>query len=148
MLEIAVEAVANKKISSRDAEKQFGIPRRTILNKLNDHHSKAVGTPTRLTEEEENKLLNVILAAADFGSPLTKLDLRIVVHNYLTKNGKNHVFHGKLPGDKWVYSFLSRHREKLTVRSTQNISTPRAQKGEEEMLNYFEIFKPTNSVFL
>lgn len=60
MLQIAVESVQNKTISSRDAEKQFGIPRRTILNKTNKQHCKTVGTPTKLNEEEEKKLVKFL----------------------------------------------------------------------------------------
>lgn len=138
MLEIAVEAVANKTISSRDAEKQFGIPRRTIINKLKRNHTKGVGAPTRLTVDEENQLIKVIIAAADFGSPLSKMDIRILVHNYLKKNGKEYLFGGKIPGEKWINSFLARHNENLTLRIAQNISSSRAQKGEEEILSYFE----------
>lgn len=145
MLEIAVEAVTNKTISSRDAEKQFGIPRRTILNKLKNCHSKAVGAPTRLTIDEESQLINVIKASADYGSPLTKLDVRIMVHNYLKKNGKEDLFNGKMPGEKWINNFLARHNENLTLRITQNISSSRAQKGEEEILNYFENLRNTLS---
>ncbi|CAF4889407.1 unnamed protein product [Pieris macdunnoughi] len=119
MLELAVESVANKKVTSRDAEKKFGIPRRTIINKVKSFHIKAVGSPTRLTQTEEDRLINLLIASADFGSPLTKLNLRIIVHNYLNKNGRDDIFNGKLPGDKWVTSFLSRHSEKLTIRATQ-----------------------------
>lgn len=143
MLQLAVESVANNTITTREAEKQFGIPRRTIVNRLKHRHLKPVGKPTRLREEEENKLINVITASADYGSPLTKLDLRILVHNYLKKNGKDYIFNKKMPGEKWVNNFLSRHSEKLTVRSTQNISTSRAQKGEDEMLNYFKNLRDT-----
>lgn len=143
MLQLAVESVANRTITSRDAEKQFGVPRRTIINKLKNRHQKPVGKPTRLSEEEEEKLINVIIASADFGSPLTKLDLRILVHNYLKKNGKEHIFNNKMPGEKWVNNLLSRHSEKLTVRSTQNISSSRAQKSEEEILIYFKNLQET-----
>lgn len=143
MLQLAVESVANSTITTREAEKQFGIPRRTIVNRLKNRHSKPVGKPTRLSEEEENKLINVVIASADYGSPLTKLDLRILVHNYLKKNGKDYIFNKKMPGEKWVNNLLSRHNEKLTVRSTQNISTSRAQKGEDELLNYFKNLRDT-----
>lgn len=67
MLQLAVQLVRDKKISSRDAEKQFNIPRRSLLNKINKCHEKPVGSPQRLTVEEEQKIVKVLIAAGDFG---------------------------------------------------------------------------------
>ena len=86
MLNIAVDLVACKKLSSYEAEKQFGIPRRTIVNKCKRIHDKSIGRPTKLSITEEQHIADVIKLSAEFGSPLTLMDLRIVVHNYLEKN--------------------------------------------------------------
>ncbi|XP_013188729.2 uncharacterized protein LOC106133519 [Amyelois transitella] len=137
MLMLACEAVQSGQVSSRDAEKQFGIPRRTILNKLKNLHTKSVGHPTKLTSEEEVKIVKVLQAASNFGSPLTKLDLKLLVRNYLEKNSKDHIFKNKIPGDAWVQSFLARHADELTLRATQNISKARAEKGAQEIIDYF-----------
>lgn len=80
MIDLAVDALQNKTMSSYDAEKIFGIPRRTLLDKLHNKHPKSPGCPTRLNDQEEANIIKVLLAAAEFGSPLTLLDLRIVVH--------------------------------------------------------------------
>lgn len=69
MLNVAVDLVKSKTISSYDAENQFGIPRRTILNKCKDSHDKSVGRPTKLSEEEEIHIAKVIEVAAEFGCP-------------------------------------------------------------------------------
>lgn len=39
-LELALEQLRNKSMSSYDAEKKFGIPRRTLLDKINKKHPK------------------------------------------------------------------------------------------------------------
>lgn len=80
MIELAVEALRKKTMSSYEAERTFGIPRRTLLDKLHNKHPKSPGCPTRLTDEEEDNIKRVLIAAAEYGSPLTLLDLRIVVH--------------------------------------------------------------------
>lgn len=49
-LRIATEQVASKKMSSREAEKQFGVPRKSILNRIKGLHSKSVGVPKKLTD--------------------------------------------------------------------------------------------------
>ncbi|XP_052738248.1 uncharacterized protein LOC128198204 [Bicyclus anynana] len=136
MLNVAVDLVKSKKISSYEAEKQFGIPRRTILNKCNDHHQKAVGHPTLLSAEEEILIADTVKVSAEFGSPLTLLDLRIVVYHHLENNGKSHIFHGKMPGERWARNFLRRH--KMTQRITQNIKKSRASKSVAELNEYFK----------
>nr|XP_034827094.1 uncharacterized protein LOC117984578 [Maniola hyperantus] len=104
MINLAVEALKKKTMSSYDAEKAFGIPRRTLLDKLHNKHPKRPGCPTRLTDQEEDETIKVLIAAADYGSPLTLLDLRIVVYRYLEGNGRLSIFNNKLPGKKWAYS--------------------------------------------
>lgn len=136
MLSVAVELVRCKKISSYEAEKQFGIPRRTILNKCKNLHQKSIGHPTKLSLEEEKHIADVINLSAEFGSPLTFLDLRIVVQNYLEKNDRLQIFDGKMPGDRWVRSFLMRHN--FTQRATQNIKRCRAEKSVAEMIDFYK----------
>lgn len=143
ILELAVEYVKNNTMSSREAEKTFGIPRRTILNKVNKVHSKSVGGQTKLTDEEEEKLVNVLIASADYGSPMTKMDVKVLVYKYLEKNSRTYLFGGKLPSDTWVDGFLNRHRLKLTIRTTQNIKKVRAEKGLQEMEQFFDNLRET-----
>lgn len=96
--------------------------------------------PTRLTAKEENDIIKVLIAAADFGSPLTALDLWIMVHKYLQKNGRD-IFNGKMPGEKWAYGFIKRHRNLLSLRVTSNIKKARAEKSCPEMREYFSYLK-------
>lgn len=52
MLEVAVDLVSRKEISSLEAEKRFHIPRRTIDNKVKNKHSRKPGGQKRFTELE------------------------------------------------------------------------------------------------
>ncbi|XP_045505641.1 uncharacterized protein LOC123702030 [Colias croceus] len=137
MLELAVDMVQNNRMSSREAEKRFGIPRRTILNKIRKIHLKPAGGQKKLTDEEEEKLANVLLASADYGSPMTKMDVKMLVYKYVEKNSRTDLFDDKLPSDTWVAGFLHRNRSKLTIRTTQNIKKVRAEKGLEEMEQFY-----------
>lgn len=85
MIDLAIDALKNKTMSSYEAEKIFGIPRRTLLDKLHNKHPKGPGCPTRLTDQEEANIIKVLFAAAEYGSPLTLLDLRMVVYRYYLK---------------------------------------------------------------
>lgn len=143
MLKIACEVVESKKITSRDAERQFGIPRRTIMNKIKKKHIKSVGHPTVLTAEEEKNFLRVLQVSAEYGSPLTKVDVKLLVHEYMKKNSQDHKFKNQIPDDAWVQGFLARHSDELIVRTTQNISKARAEKGPQEIAEYFENLSTT-----
>ncbi|CAK1585488.1 unnamed protein product [Parnassius mnemosyne] len=143
MLELAVDMVENSRMSSREAEKRFGIPRRTILNKVKKIHLKPAGGQKKLTEEEEEKLANVLLASADYGSPMSKMDIKMLVYKYVEKNSRTDLFDGKLPSDTWVEGFLNRHRSILTIRTTQNIKKVRAEKGLEEMEQFYTNLRET-----
>ncbi|XP_052740496.1 uncharacterized protein LOC128199899 [Bicyclus anynana] len=141
MINLAVEAMKNKTMSSYEAEKAFGIPRRTLLDKLNNKHPKSPGCPTKLSNKEEDDTVKVLIAAADYGSPLTLLDLKIVVYRYLEGNGRLSIFNNKLPGNKWAYSFIKRNKPKLTYRVIQNIKRSRAEKSADEIKDYFTNLK-------
>lgn len=47
LLELALDNMRRKVMSSRKAELVFGIPRRTLLNKLHGLHKKRVGHPSK-----------------------------------------------------------------------------------------------------
>lgn len=96
------------------------------------------GPPQRLSEQEELDFVKVLVIVADFGTPLSLMELRVLVHEYLLKNNKAHIFDGKPPEEWWARAFIERHRDKLTMRSVQNIKRARAEKTLEEFQNYFE----------
>ncbi|CAG5046907.1 unnamed protein product [Parnassius apollo] len=138
MLEIVVNLVRKKQISAREAARQFAIPKQTILNKVNKSHTKSVGCPTRLSDDEEAKFIKVLIAAGEFGCPLSKLDLRLVVFEYLKKNGRGKI-NGGPPGKACLDNFLSRHSSDLSVHSTQNIKKIELRKGLMNSWNILEI---------
>lgn len=119
-LEKAAFLVKTKRISLRKAAKEFGIPKSTIDNKVKGKHQKKVGGQTRLTEETENMLVNVIDTFIAWKMPLSKLDVRLLVQDYLDRktDGKK-VFKDNLPGPDWIDGFVAQHR--LTERVVDNV---------------------------
>lgn len=137
-LENAIQQVTRGRQKLSEASKIYNIPRRTLLNKIKNRHQENVGAPTILSEALERSLADVIVACAEFGSPLTMLDLRFIVKSHLDKEGTRvRKFKNNLPGVEWGYSFLKRHKHRLTQRQCQNIKRVRAEKTEEEFINYF-----------
>lgn len=136
MLMLAAELVQKKTLSSYEAESKFGIPRRTILNRVNNKHVKLVGRAKELSVEEEQQIARVVVLAAKHGYPLSVLELRSIVYRYLKINNKK-VFKGKMPGEHWAILFLKRHN------LTQSVKRRRASKTAEEMQDYFEHLRKT-----
>lgn len=141
MLNLAVDLVSRNKMSSLEAEKRFYIPRRTIENKVKNMHFKPPGGQQRLSVAEEQQIAKVLIAAADFGSPLSRFDLSLMVFNYLKINRKEHLFEGKPPGKCWINNFLVRHKDLLTERAVQNIKRVRAATTSANFEFYFENLK-------
>lgn len=135
----AVNAIKINGMSYKDAESLFNIPYRTLWNKVNERHTEKVGGQPLLSELEERHLVDVLLAASEFGSPVTSLDLRHIVKRYLDRCGKRiPKLPDNFPGHDWVLNFIDRNKAKLTQRSCQNIKTVRAEKSEDELKNYFQ----------
>lgn len=138
-LDAAVRAVKFRGLSTHAAAEVFNIPQRTIYNKVKNRHPQNVGTPTVLSLAEERHFVDLLVAAAEYGSPLTMLDLRVIVKNYLNSCGRTEKkFEDNIPGKDWCYLFLNRHKRLLSQRMCQNIKVVRAQTTEEAMTDYFE----------
>jgi hypothetical protein len=139
-VEEALRAVADRGMSIRQAAVMLHIPRKTLGNKFAGKHMKSVGHPTALSLADEKEILHQILVCADWGMPLSSLEVRLIVRDYLLRCGRivKNFKGGSLPGEDWYSSFVKRHREDLTVRKCQNISRARATVGIDELKAYFD----------
>lgn len=74
------------------------------------------------------------------------MDLRVVVKGYLDKQGRTvKKFKNNLPGEDWVISFLTRHKEQLSSRMSQNIKRARAGVSAQTINDYFDNLEETLS---
>lgn len=140
-VEAAVRAI-RAGMSSRAAEEMFKIPRKTLLNKKNNVHGQNVGHPTALSLVEERHLVDVVIACAEYGAPLTQIELRMAVRDYLNKKGVEHnIFKDNLPGKSWAEEFVLRYKHRLTKRQCQNLKRSRAETSEDDLKIYFDNLK-------
>lgn len=138
-LDAAVRAVRFRGLSTHAVAERFNIPQRTIYNKVKNLHQLDVGAPSALTLAEERHFVDLLIVAAEYGSPLTLLDIRIIVKNYLDSSGKTVAkFKNNMPGKDWCYIFLERHKRLLSQRTCQNIKIARALTSEEAISDYIE----------
>ena len=84
-LKTCVEDVTSGKLSIRKAAVLYNIPHTTITNKVHGKHGKSVGTQTIFTLDEEEAFVSRVKAMCDWGFPLGKIDLRMMVAAYLAK---------------------------------------------------------------
>ncbi|KAJ4434791.1 hypothetical protein ANN_23362 [Periplaneta americana] len=131
-------AIKSGKLTYRKASDQFGVPRSTLENKVNDTNPGSIGKPSVLDKAEEDMLIHGILRAAHWGFPFTSDDIRYVVKGYLDKSGrKEKRFAQNLPGMEWSRAFLKRHSNVLSVRLSENIKRQRAEVNHEAVKLYF-----------
>ncbi|KAJ8940229.1 hypothetical protein NQ314_010792 [Rhamnusium bicolor] len=137
LLQRAIDLVRRRGMSVKRIAELTNIPRRTIVNQVKNKHTQQVGAPPLIKSDIERALVDVIIACSEYGSPLTMLDIRFIVKQYLDREGTRFIkFKDNLPGVEWGYAFLIRHRNLLRNRHCQNIKKRRAQKTEE-FVQYF-----------
>lgn len=125
-------------LSSWEASQKHGVPYRTIQNKNKRKHTNKYGGQMALGSQEEAGLASTILIAAEWGYPLTKLDIRLIVKSFLEENNKTcERFKDNMPGIDWCAGFIKRHPE-LTIRKCQNVKRARASIKIEEFEDYFD----------
>lgn len=137
-LENALKDVKAGKLSMRKASEQYGVPYSTLNEHYHEKHKLKYGGQTILSAEEEKYLSNGIQKCGEWGYPLTRWDIRLLVQNYLNSFGKKvKNFPNNLPGLEWFKGFLKRHNE-LSERMAQNIKRARAAVTKDVIKNYFK----------
>lgn len=131
-LEKALAEVAQGNLSIRGAAEKYSIPKSTIFGKYRGQHHRKYGGQTVLSEADEQKIVEGLLLAAEWGFPLNQLELRHIVKRYLDSKGvREKRFTHNLPGRVWLQSFLHRHRDVLSRRLSENIKRSGQQYHEK-----------------
>lgn len=138
-LEEALEKITNDEMTIHAASVQYNIPFGTLYNKYKGLHVKTPGGQPVFSQQEELSILSAAATCADWGFPLTLLDLRYFAKAYLDKRGKIvDRFKNNLPGVEWAVSILKRHKNSYGQRLTTNIKRSRATVGRESINKYFD----------
>lgn len=109
-----------------------------MKNRLHQRHTKSVGRPIILSDDEEIIFREHILAVSDMGIPLSMYDLRCIVRQYLNSaNRRVSVFKDNMPGWDWGEGFLRRHPT-IKVCFGKNISRKRAQVDVDQLNQFYD----------
>nr|CAI5820842.1 unnamed protein product [Callosobruchus analis] len=134
----ALSSVADDGLSLRRASEEHGIPFGTLYNKYNDRNIRKPGAKTVFSEKEEECILRSVAKCAEWGLPLTIMDLRMFAKALLDKQGRLcQKFKNNLPGVDWAYSLLKRHKHKYSKRIATNIKRARAVLSPCVVDDYF-----------
>ena len=112
------EAVQSKKMTALQAQKAFGISRKSIIRRLNGDCAMdaSVGPATVLRREEEEWIVDTLLYAAHNHLGLSRSDLVEAVRKLCSDGRQVPRKPEQGPGPKWVRGFLKRHPQ-LSERS-------------------------------
>jgi len=104
------------------------IPHRTLRDHVSGvWRTSETGRKPALLPEEELSIAQHLATFADYGYAFDHMDLKLFVKSFLDKAGRAcPYFKDNMPGQEWVRSFLTRHRDMLSIRMCQNISRKRA----------------------
>lgn len=137
-LKSALNAIG-KGMSYRKASEKYKISK-TVLNrhKKNPKMQPHGGQPA-LGDGVEKHLVDRLIVCGQWGYPLDRLDMRLIVKGYLDRRGMKVVkFENNMPGVEWANSFLKRHNDKLAKRMCQNIKRNRAAVSPNIVNEYFD----------
>ncbi|KAF2887588.1 hypothetical protein ILUMI_18585 [Ignelater luminosus] len=102
-------------------------------------HMGKVGRLSVFNEETENTIVRCIAMCADWGFPLTTLDIRLIVKSYMDQHGYTKPrFKNNLPGYDWVKAFIIKHKDTIIHRLCQNLIRSRARVDSEMIKKYFD----------
>ena len=138
----ALDAIKSVTMTVREAAKEFGVPRSTLQDRLNDRHGVKSGRPTTLSAAEEEEIVAMIKLLGIWGFPFTSTDLCHLVKTYLDKKGVVSVFKNNMPTHSFTVRFLGRHTD-LSLRTANPIKRTRAAVTREEVTAFIENWAKT-----
>ena len=138
-LQAALEGVRSGKMKAHAAALKFCIPSSTLYDHLKGKSRRRYGGhPTILTCAEEKEIVTSCQVLQEFGYPLTKDIVGIIVRDYITACRRENPFTDSTPGYDWWCGFLRRW-PKLTQRKPEHLPRQRAQGACSEVTNIEKI---------
>lgn len=122
----AVRAVKEQGLNYKEASERFEIPTSTIGRKVRGENSTqpSAGHPTLFSREEQNALIQHVLALSEWGFPCNLLDLRFLAKRYSDKCGRKVDMlknSNNLPGKYWAQNFVKRHGNLISNKTCCSI---------------------------
>lgn len=104
-----------KGMTLREAEGKYNVKRETIRKHVkNIDTGRSAGGQIVLNSDEEACVVQHLMSMGMWGFPVTTLELRLIVKNYILRQGKviKKFQDGCTPGIDWALAFMKRHLNK------------------------------------
>lgn len=97
-------------MSLRNASYVYNVKRSTLADACKRKVIRNPGRANELSDQEEQAIVDHLLCQSDWGFPLTRLEVSMLVKSYLDCKGVvSKRFKENTPGRKWMSGFLQRH---------------------------------------
>lgn len=143
ILKKTVNKIRVRQLTLNAASKKYNIPKSTLSRKTRNLNPNSYGRPKALNEIETMYLREEILEFAKWGCPLTRVDVQVLVKNYLDEKCKTESrFTNNTPSAAWIKHFIESDPV-LSERLVQNINRSRASVSAEMINEYFDNLEAT-----
>jgi len=122
--------------SLRRVSKCTGVPKTTLLRHCQTDTSVKMGRPRVLSDDEENRLVEVIIYLSKVALPLDSTDIRRLVQHYLNELGRVTRWDDNLPSYDWISDLKKRHAH-LTSRKPEILTPARAKSFNRPVVDMF-----------
>ncbi|KAK3924666.1 Pogo transposable element with KRAB domain [Frankliniella fusca] len=130
-------------MSIRQASFIYNVKWSTLADACNRKLIRPAGRAKELSDTEEQAITDHLMCQSDWGFPLTREEVRMLVKDYLDrKNVVSNRFKDNAPGTKWMNGFLGRHPE-LQQLVPKLIKASRAQVDPATVNKYFDNLERT-----
>lgn len=132
----AILQVNNENKSLNSVAKSFGIPQKTLYNRIKLNTSNVHGKSTLLSHEIECEIVQWIKDCAKMGDPRTKEDvLRAAAELSMLSEDESKHFKNVLPSSRWMSGFLKRHPD-VSFRTPSSVTRAAANVTKEDIVKF------------
>ena len=118
------------------ASKHTGVPKTTLLRHCQTDRPIQIGRPRVLSDDEELRLVEVIIYLSKVAHPLDSVDIRRLVQHFLNNLGRETRWDDNLPSYDWVADLKKRHPN-LTSRKPEILTLARAKSFTRDVVDLF-----------
>ncbi|GFR59272.1 tigger transposable element-derived protein 6-like protein [Elysia marginata] len=135
-MDAALDAVRTKRMSICEAVRRYSVPKTTLIDKIKE--AEKPQPRTILTNEEEEKLIAMLIDCARKGDGKTKDQLCNIVQSIVIGEGRETPFRDGKPGYTWYRNFMARHKGRLREKKAMVLGEQRAQVTKDKIMGWFQ----------
>lgn len=101
-IKAAIARIEKGLLTIRKASKLYKVPFETLRGNIVQHRKDKPGAYTALSADEEKHIAETIATFSEYGHPIGRTQLKMLVASYLKSVGRQSQFNDGIPGKEWV----------------------------------------------